>query len=91
MAYPDSMQGADMTYPLTKLWAITGTEEDTDLAAALDGEYPRVLIATADGTLIVRLLNNDADVTIPVTAGFTLVGVIKQIGGATDCEPVVGI
>ena len=90
MPYPDSLKDAEMTYPLTKLTVITGDEEYVDLATEL-GDYPRVLIATADGDLLVRLRDNTADVTIPVSKGFVLVGVIKQIGGATTCSPVVGI
>jgi hypothetical protein len=54
------------------------------------GNYPRFLVAGADGNLVFRLLNDDADRTLAVSKGFVLIGIVKQIGGDTTCEPLVG-
>lgn len=61
----------------------------TDVLPDTVGFWPRGVRANADGTLVFRCTESEADRTIAMTAGETFIGEIVQVLAGTDCDPAL--
>lgn len=79
MTFP-SLSGSEWTFPPRDYVPVTPG------ASVLPGVV-RGIYCNADGTLVFRCIDSDADRTLTVAAGQFVVGFVTQVLAGTDCEP----